>query len=161
MRQFCNKINNTEMITCFIMIYIFSGPISVWNNNNELLPYSVINSYRYFLNDELPFLSLRCFSIDGHQNIYWGTRNVSTLPNIITHDTELDDLTVIEGDQDTTLNYEDFNNEKTGYYSCVSGVSGEEFTVLTTFGKYNTHMDSSVVLVNFYYINCNNYNYFK
>ena len=113
----------------------------MWNNNNELLPYSVINSYRYFFNDELPFLSLRCFSIDGHQNVYWETRNVSTLPNILTPDNEIDDLTVIGGERDTTLNYGGFNSEKTGYYSCVSGVSGEEFTVLTTFGKYNTYTE--------------------
>ena len=132
---------HTKIITCFILIYIFSGPVSVWNNNNELLPYSVINSYRYFLNDELPFLSLRCFSIDGHQNIYWETRNVSTLPNILTPNNDIDELTIVGEERDTTLNYADFNSKKTGYYSCVSGVSGEEFTVLTTFGKYNMHTE--------------------
>lgn len=88
-----------------------------------------------FFNDGLPFLSLRCFSEDGHGNLQWQTEDVSTLSNNVTLNST-QSLTVIGYSHDSTLNYAEFNENKTGYYICKSYESGEEVRVFTTFGKF-------------------------
>ena len=122
------------------------GPVSVWNNNNELLPNSIINSFRIFFNDGLPFLSLRCFSEDGHGDLQWQTEDVSTLSDNVTLNST-QSLTVIGYSHDSTLNYAEFDANKTGYYICKSYESGEEVRVFTTFGKFKAvHLSVSLFI---------------
>ena len=112
------------------------GPVSVWNNNKELLPNAVINVFRNFFEDNLPFLSLRCFSVSGNGLLYWKTTNVSALPSVLSADDEIENLTIVSNDHDITINYAAINDLKTGYYSCVSEISKIEFSVSTTLGLF-------------------------
>lgn len=123
-----------------IVLYIYVGPVSVFNNGGELLLDAVINSF-ILLNSE-PVLSLRCFSLKGHGNLKWETRNVSALPDNLTEMTvgSEQDLTVVSYDRDTTLDYANLTPERTGYYSCRSAESGEKFELFTTFGKLCNYM---------------------
>ncbi len=114
------------------------GPVSIWNNNRELVPNAVVNVFSNFIEDNLPFLSLRCFSTEGNGMLYWKTREVSLLPTDLNSDSQINNLTIIESDHDITINYAQLSNQKTGYYACVSNTSDEQFEALVTLGKYDS-----------------------
>lgn len=113
---------------------IYLGSVSVWNNNNELMSGSIINSFRMLYRSNTPFLSLRCFAGEGHGELQWRTKNVSSLSETLS-DKAVPGLSVVGTGQDLTLNYADIDTNDTGYYVCYSRMSGESFEVFTTLGE--------------------------
>ena len=89
------------------------------------------------------FLSLRCFSREDNGELQWQTRNVQSLPDILTADVDrnITALNIIghEEGHDLTLNLTNFTSNSTGYYICRSNESGSQMEVLTTTGELVCH----------------------
>lgn len=111
--------------------------MSVFNQGDEVLPNAVINHFRLF--DSNKFLSLRCFSREEHSNLQWLTRDVTSLPDVLSAQAvnDIDALNIVSSDfgRDLTLNIMNFSSANTGYFICRSNQSGSEVEVLTTTSK--------------------------
>ncbi len=125
-------------MSAFCIVCVIIGSVSIWNNNQELSPNAVINTFNNYFDDNLPFLSLRCFSTQGNGLLYWKTENVTSLPTLIDANSQINNLSVIETDRDITLNYARINEQKIGYYICSSNATQIESIVLVTLGKHHT-----------------------
>ena len=102
----------------------------MWNNNQQLQPDAVINSFNNNIDDkDLPFLSLRCFSTQGNGILQWSTDDMLVL---LDDDNVIDNLTVIGSDRDITLR---IDNQKATRFICSSNVSQNKLDVLVTLGK--------------------------
>lgn len=113
--------------------------MSVFNQGDEVLPNAVINHFRLQYLDSSKSLSLRCFSREEHSNLQWLTRDVMSLPDVLSAQAvnDIDALNIVSSDdgRDLTLNIMNFSSASTGYYICRSNQSGSEVEVLTTTSK--------------------------
>lgn len=115
----------------------------MFNQGDEVLPSPVINHFRSF-GSSGQFLSLRCFSQEGHGDLQWLTRDVESLPDVLTAevDSSLTALSIIGSEQghDLTLNLANFSSSSAGYYICQSNESGNRMEVLTTTSEQATFL---------------------
>lgn len=110
----------------------------ILNNDQELLPNAVINIFSTLFLTDVQFLSLICFSIPGHGELQWETRDVQRFPNILDSNTvnTNDDLSIEyfgEDRRESPLLLQPISEDIVGFYTCKSTQSGYEATVYTTF----------------------------
>ena len=111
--------------------------MALLNDDRELVPNAVINTYRMHLPTNQSTLNLRCIGTNGNGRLQWFTREVEVLPPTISST----NIPTIEGlnvtffnrmQRDTNLVYQPVNVQSTGYYTCSSGESGYTVEVYTT-----------------------------
>ena len=114
-----------------------TAPVAMLNDDRELVPNAVINTYRMYLPTNQSTLNLRCIGTNGNGRLQWYTREVETLPQMITST----NIPAVEGlnitfldrmQRDTNLVYQPVNAQNTGYYTCRSEESGYLVEVYTT-----------------------------
>ena len=111
--------------------------MALLNDDRELVPNAVINTYRMHLPTNQSTLNLRCIGTNGNGRLQWFTREVEVLPPTIssTNIPTIEGLNVTFFDhmqRDTNLVYQPVNVQSTGYYTCSSGESGYTVEVYTT-----------------------------
>ena len=111
--------------------------MALLNDDRELVPNAVINSYRMYLHTNQSTLNIRCIGTNGNGRLQWFTREVEALPQMITSTNipanEGLNVTFLDRMQrDTSLVYRPINVQSTGYYICSSGESGYTIEVYTT-----------------------------
>ena len=125
------------MHAAYCLCYTSTAPVALLNNDKELIPDAIINYFSTFLPTNQTILDLRCVATDGNGGLQWLTRDVDTLPQLITSST----IPAIQGlevsywdsmDRDTTLAYQPVSDQSTGYYTCRSDESGYGVQVYTT-----------------------------
>ena len=121
----------------FIYFLTCPAPVALLNDDRELVPNAVINTYRMYLPTNESTLNLRCIGTNGNGRLQWFTREVEALPQIITstNTPAIEGLNVTFLDRmqrDTNLVYRPVNVQSTGYYTCRSGESGYTVEVYTT-----------------------------
>ena len=112
--------------------------MAILNNDQELQPNAVINIFSSLFLTDVQFLSLICFSIQGHEELQWETRDVQRFPNVLDSSTvsSNDDLSIeYFGDdrRESSLLLQPIAEDIVGFYTCKSTQSGYEATVYTTF----------------------------
>jgi len=124
-----------QLIKC--LYFTSTAPVAILNNDKEVIPDAIINSYSTFFLTNQTVLELRCIATSGNGRLQWLTRDVEILPQLITSST----IPAIQGlevafwdsmDRDTTLIYQPVSNQSTGYYTCRSDESGYGVQVYTT-----------------------------
>ena len=120
-----------------IIICVSAAPVAILNDDRELEPGAIINSYRSYFTNQLA-LNLRCFSIVGHSELEWRTRNIEALPDILDLNTAatIDELNIsysgnAEG-RDVGILYQPVSDLSSGYYVCRSAESGYEVEIIAT-----------------------------
>ena len=111
--------------------------MALLNDDRELVPNAVINTYRMHLHTNQSTLNLRCIGTNGNGRLQWFTREVEVLPPTIssTNIPTIEGLNVTFFDRmqrDTNLVYQPVNVQSTGYYTCRSEESGYTVEVYTT-----------------------------
>ena len=111
--------------------------MALLNDDRELVPNAVINTYRMHLPTNQSTLNLRCIGTNGNGRLQWFTREVEVLPPTIssTNIPTIEGLNVTFFDRmqrDTNLVYQPVSVQSTGYYTCSSGESGYTVEVYTT-----------------------------
>ena len=112
--------------------------MAILNDDRELNPGAVINSFELFTPSNQPVLNLRCLSIDGHGELQWRTREVEALPDVVDVETagQINFLNVSYSDsitrRDSIISYHPFDEQGTGYYACRSEESSYQAEVYTS-----------------------------
>lgn len=93
------------------ILYITIGPVSIWNDNQQVLNNSIINVFECYM------LSLRCLGVAG-SNLQW---NITGIP--------ANSLTIEGSGNDVMLNY---YNVTAGYYKCISDQGNQTVVFVAT-----------------------------
>ena len=124
-------------VRLFYLFHLFSDPIAIMNNDKELQPGAVISAFSTFFTSNQPILSLRCFSLSGHGQLQWLTREVEALPGLEVLSSETAEAVNISYTtnlerRDVVITHHPFSSQGTGYYVCRSEESSYEVEVYTT-----------------------------
>ncbi len=129
--QFSGTSSNTLIPN---VLSFLTAPVAILNNDRELGTYAVINSFNIYFSTNKPVLNLRCFSIDGHGDLQWQTKDVAELPEVLDSSLDIPNLELsYSGDRDVIMTLHPFAEGLNGTYTCASLESGFETDVIATF----------------------------